>query len=75
MTTLSPPPIRDTNLASHAWQRWFASIAANYPSLAHLPKFATADAPPYEKGAAYFDTTLNKVRIGGATGWESITSV
>jgi hypothetical protein len=23
----------------------------------------------------YFDTTLNKLRIGGATGWETVTSV
>lgn len=29
----------------------------------------------YEKGAIYFDTTLNKLRVGGATGWETITSV
>lgn len=35
----------------------------------------TALAPPYEKGAIYFDTTLNKLRVGGATGWETITSV
>jgi hypothetical protein len=28
----------------------------------------------YEKGAIYFDTTLNKLRVGGATGWETITS-
>ena len=35
---------------------------------------ATASAPTYNKGAIYFDTTLNKLRIGGATGWETITS-
>lgn len=29
----------------------------------------------YKKGAIYFDTTLNKLRVGGATGWETITSV
>ena len=29
----------------------------------------TAGAPAYVKGAIYFDTTLNKLRIGGATGW------
>ena len=28
----------------------------------------------YQKGAVYFDTTLNKLRIGGATGWETVTS-
>jgi len=36
---------------------------------------ATASAPAYVNGAIYFDTTLNKLRVGGATGWETITSV
>jgi hypothetical protein len=35
----------------------------------------TAAAPAYVKGAIYFDTTLNKLRIGGATAWETVTSV
>lgn len=35
----------------------------------------TAAAPAYVKGAMYFDTTLNKFRIGGATTWETVTSV
>ena len=35
----------------------------------------TAAAPVYVKGAMYFDTTLNKLRIGGATAWETVTSV
>jgi hypothetical protein len=35
----------------------------------------TASAPAYQKGGLYFDTTLNKLRIGGATAWETITSV
>ena len=35
----------------------------------------TASAPTYVKGAIYFDTTLNKLRVGGATGWETITSI
>ena len=35
----------------------------------------TAAAPAYQKGAIYFDTTLNKLRVGGATAWETITSV
>lgn len=34
----------------------------------------TAGAPAYVKGAIYFDTTLNKLRVGGATAWETITS-
>lgn len=36
---------------------------------------ATASAPTYAKGGIYFDTTLNKLRVGGATAWETITSV
>lgn len=36
---------------------------------------ATASAPTYVKGGMYFDTTLNKLRIGGATAWETVTSV
>lgn len=35
----------------------------------------TSGAPSYVKGALYFDTTLNKLRVGGAAGWETITSV
>jgi hypothetical protein len=35
---------------------------------------ATASAPAYVKGAIYFDTTLNKLRVGGASGWETVTS-
>jgi hypothetical protein len=34
----------------------------------------TASAPTYTKGGIYFDTTLNKLRVGGATGWETVTS-
>ena len=41
-----------------------------------MPKQATtAAAPAYVKGGMYFDTTLNKMRIGGATAWETVTSV
>ncbi len=36
---------------------------------------ATASAPTYVKGGIYFDLTLNKMRIGGASGWETITSI
>ena len=34
----------------------------------------TVGAPAYVKGGMYFDTTLNKLRIGGASGWETVTS-
>jgi hypothetical protein len=39
-----------------------------------LPQATTAQAPAYKKGRLYFDTTLNKARIGGATAYETITS-
>ena len=39
-----------------------------------LQQFTTAAAPAYARGAMYFDTTLNKARVGGATTWETITS-
>ena len=35
----------------------------------------TASAPTYVLGGMYFDTTLNKLRIGGATAWETVTSL
>ncbi len=35
---------------------------------------ATAGGPAYVEGAIYYDTTLHKLRIGGAAGWETITS-
>ncbi len=34
----------------------------------------TASAPTYTLGGVYFDTTLNKLRIGGVSGWETVTS-
>jgi len=36
---------------------------------------ATASAPTYVKGGMYFDLTLKKLRIGGASAWETVTSV
>lgn len=40
-----------------------------------FPLQATTGAePPYQKGAIYFNTTLNKLRVGGATGWETVSS-
>lgn len=34
----------------------------------------TASAPAYVLGGMYFDTTLNKLRIGGVSAWETVTS-
>lgn len=40
-----------------------------------VAQYSTAGAPAYVKGGMYFDTTLNKLRIGGASAWETVTSV
>lgn len=42
--------------------------------LINLPQFTTANAPTFVVGGCYFDTTLNKIRIGGAAGWETVMS-
>lgn len=44
-------------------------------SLIFPQQHATSGAPAYQKGALYFDTTLNKLRVGGASDWETVTSV
>jgi hypothetical protein len=46
----------------------------NANGLILLVQAPTASAPAYVKGAIYFDTTLNKLRVGGATAWETVTS-
>jgi hypothetical protein len=88
--SLSAPPLRDkipakTDAAGnvwielpYAWQKWFSSIPSAITleaGLLKLPQYTTANAPPYVKGGMYFDTTLNKARVGGATAYETITSV
>jgi hypothetical protein len=51
------------------------AASLNVSGLIFPQQAATASAPAYVKGAIYFDTTLNKLRVGGATAWETITSV
>ena len=58
-----------------------ASVALKAPidspaftTIVNIPQATTVGAPAYVKGAMYFDTTLNKLRIGGASGWETVTS-
>lgn len=43
-------------------------------TLIYPEQHATVGAPSYVKGALYFDTTLNKLRVGGASAWETVTS-
>jgi hypothetical protein len=64
----------------NAWNVWVL-----YPGVGNNSQFAlgcvflpaqavTTSAPSYVKGAMYFDTTLNKLRIGGVSAWETVTS-
>lgn len=65
------------------WREWAFKITTHLQkqilgdqtgNLFNPPQYTTASAPAYKKGAIYFDTTLNKLRVGGASGWETITS-
>ena len=53
----------------------FATTGTTFAGTVSPQQATTAAAPTYVKGAIYFDTTLNKLRVGGATAWETITSV
>lgn len=48
--------------------------AVSIPGVLFPQQQPTASEPTYVKGGMYFDTTLNKLRIGGATAWETVTS-
>jgi hypothetical protein len=41
----------------------------------NLQQYATGSRPTYVKGALIFDSTLNKLVVGGALGWEVVTSI
>ena len=62
----------DLSLGAPTWD-----ISGNLVTIGTIkPQQATtALAPAYVKGAIYFDTTLNKLRVGGATAWETVTSI
>lgn len=44
-------------------------------ALLKVGQYTTATRPSYVKGAQFFDTTINKLVIGGATSWEVVTSI
>lgn len=70
-TPVSPSPILSEVVALQA----HGHVPAMGPGFTFSPpQFPTASAPAYGKGLVYFDTTLNKLRVGGATGWETVTS-
>jgi|ERR1035438_4893772 hypothetical protein len=39
------------------------------------PKSTTTNQPAYVEGRIYYDVTLHKLRVGGATAYETLTSV
>ena len=41
----------------------------------NIQQYATASRPTYVKGALIYDSTLSKLVIGGASGWEVVTSI
>jgi len=54
---------------------WISLFSVNAQGVLLPIQTTTALAPTYVKGGIYFDTTLNKMKIGGATTWETLTSV
>ena len=46
-----------------------------FTTLVDVPKATTGGAPAYAEGRVYYDTTLHKLRIGGAAAYETVTSV
>lgn len=67
--------LRSSNGSLGGTAATFTSTGLTTPGTISPQQATTAGAPAYVKGAIYFDTTLNKLRVGGATGWETITSV
>src|ERR1017187_6347842 len=45
-----------------------------FTTLMDVPKHATTGAPAYVEGRVYYDTTAHKLKIGGAAGYETVTS-
>ena len=52
-----------------------SSTVATFGGIIKPVQATTGGAPAYVLGALYFDTTLNKLRVGGASAWETVTSV
>lgn len=60
----------------HEWQDETGVVLAaiNNAGVVMPVQAATESQPAYVKGGIYFDTTLNKLMVGGETGWEIVTS-
>ena len=48
--------------------------STDFPGVIFPIQAPTADAPAYVEGGMYYDSTLGKLRVGGASGWETVTS-
>lgn len=46
----------------------------NLKGLLYLGEFTIGTEPAYQKGRTFFNASLGKMRIGGATGWETVSS-
>jgi hypothetical protein len=67
--------LRPYNAGTSVLAATFSGTGTTFGGTVSPQQAATASAPSYVKGAIYFDTTLNKLRVGGATAWETITSI
>jgi hypothetical protein len=62
---------------SHIWRDWFFKVATfikGFQQQPTIPSYTTAGAPTAKDGGLYFDTTLNKLRVGQGGTWHTITS-
>ncbi len=73
--TYTAMSIQDTGTGTAAGSLTTVYGGLTVNGLINPQQATTAAAPAYVKGAIYFDTTLNKLRVGGATAWETITSI
>ncbi len=72
---ISPELVKDP-IVFKEFQRVYAALRSIQAFCQYYQgQYTTANAPAWGVGLMYFDTTLNKLRVGGATGWETVTSV
>lgn len=50
------------------------TVTVNGVPYAAIPRYTTAARPAYSNGFIYFDTTTDKLVIGGASAYETVTS-
>lgn len=55
-----------------AWENGYTTYDGRYAKF--LGSYTTATEPAYVEGSLYYNTDTGKLNIGGASGWEEITS-